>query len=108
MPAPRLQAQLEGARHLAAPVDLHVVDQLVILLACPDQPGIVARATTELAAAGGNVLTLEQHVEERALFFMRLRVEIADQAEARSRLEAVAAELDGTIVFADPARRATV
>ena len=82
--------------------------QLIVLLACPDRPGIVARVTSELLAAGGNVLTLEQHVEQRRLFFMRLRVELEDADDARRRLEAVAGDLDGRIAFADPARRACI
>ena len=45
----------------------------VLLISCPDQPGIVAAVTAFIARYGGNILDLEQHSDEASRsFFMRL------------------------------------
>ncbi len=48
-------------------------DSAILLIACPDQRGLVAAVTAFLAQHGGNVLDLEQHVDpEHAQFLMRV------------------------------------
>ncbi len=45
----------------------------VLLISCPDRPGIVAAVTAFVAQHGGNILDLEQHSDEESRsFFMRL------------------------------------
>lgn len=45
----------------------------VLLISCPDRPGIVAAVTTFIAEHGGNIIDLEQHSDEESrAFFMRL------------------------------------
>lgn len=45
----------------------------VLLISCPDRPGIVAAVTAFIADHGGNIIDLEQHAdEESCAFFMRL------------------------------------
>ena len=45
----------------------------VLLISCPDQPGIVAAVTAFIARHGGNIIDLEQHSDEESrAFFMRL------------------------------------
>jgi formyltetrahydrofolate deformylase len=45
----------------------------VLLIACPDQPGIVAAVTEHLFGLGGNILDLDQHVDREAgVFLMRV------------------------------------
>jgi len=51
-------------------------NQIILRILCSDAPGIIAKITTLLLGEGGNVLDLEQHVEEESnLFAMRLHVE---------------------------------
>ena len=46
----------------------------IILVHCPDQPGIVARVTEFIYSNKGNIISLEQHVDHSAdRFFMRLK-----------------------------------
>jgi formyltetrahydrofolate deformylase len=46
----------------------------IILMHCPDQPGIVAKVTEFIHSNRGNILSLEQHVDRRMeRFFMRLK-----------------------------------
>jgi formyltetrahydrofolate deformylase len=45
----------------------------ILLMHCPDRPGIVAHITRFLSDWGGNILYLDQHVDqEQGIFFMRL------------------------------------
>ncbi len=45
----------------------------VLLICCPDQPGIVASVTEHLYKLGGNILDLDQHVDREAgVFLMRV------------------------------------
>ncbi|HMO03731.1 MAG TPA: formyltetrahydrofolate deformylase [Kiritimatiellia bacterium] len=45
----------------------------VLLISCPDQPGIVAAVTDLLFSLGGNILDLDQHVDREAgVFLMRV------------------------------------
>jgi formyltetrahydrofolate deformylase len=81
---------------------------MVILVSCPDQPGIVARITGRLYAAGANILTLEQHVEEGQLFFMRIVADVsrvADTTEMREGLQGLAAELAADLLVKDADER---
>jgi formyltetrahydrofolate deformylase len=84
----------------------------VLLMACRDQPGIVARITGELYRTGCNVLALEQHVEDDGHFFMRIEADITRMSglldELSGRLEEIAAALDGRLTLHDPARRQRV
>lgn len=48
---------------------------LVLLISCPDRPGIVAAVTAFIFRHRGNILDLEQHVDdEDNTFFMRVQV----------------------------------
>ena len=63
---------------------------LVMLLACPDRPGIVAAVTERLLQRGWNILSLEQHVEGGDSFFMRVLAESAGPAAERVHPELMA------------------
>ena len=46
----------------------------ILLVHCPDQPGIVARVTEFIYSNKGNIISLEQHVDHSVdRFFMRLK-----------------------------------
>jgi len=48
-------------------------DTAILLIHCPDQPGLVHSVTGFILANGGNVLHLDQHVDRQAdVFFMRV------------------------------------
>jgi len=78
-----------------------------MLLACPDRPGIVAAVTERLLARGWNILSLEQHVEGKKWFFMRVLAETSDPEADRvgAELVALGARLDGTVRLDDPQQR---
>ncbi len=80
--------------------------QLVLLIACPDQPGIVARFTGLLYDAEANILSLEQHVEENAWFFMRIFAELSpvtiSSDELKDSLYELGQALQADIEIHDP------
>ncbi len=51
----------------------------IVLIACPDQKGIVNTVTGFIAKHNGNIIDLEQHVDQHEkMFFMRLEWDISD------------------------------
>jgi len=55
----------------------------ILLIHCPDQPGIVLSITQYISGNGGNILYLEQHVDpDRHIFFMRVEWDLASFAVA--------------------------
>lgn len=49
-----------------------------LLISCPDQPGLVAAVTRFIAANDGNILHLDQHVDQQEnVFFMRVEWDLA-------------------------------
>jgi formyltetrahydrofolate deformylase len=49
----------------------------VLLVSCPDQPGIVAAVASFVASHGGNVIDLQQHTDHTdAAFFQRVEFEL--------------------------------
>ncbi|WP_420460799.1 ACT domain-containing protein [Neolewinella sp.] len=48
-------------------------DHAILLIHCPDQPGLVAQVTEFVHKNRGNILNLDQHVDRSAeRFFMRI------------------------------------
>ena len=82
------------------------MDEVVLLMTCPDRTGIVARATMLLYGMNANVLNLEQHVEGTGQFFMRIHADTSaidiDEAEFLKRTSALAAELSARLVLRNP------
>jgi formyltetrahydrofolate deformylase len=67
----------------------------VLLVSCPDQPGIVAAVAGFVAAHGGNVIDLQQHTDHTdAAFFQRVEFELdgfdLDRAQIASGFAPVA------------------
>jgi formyltetrahydrofolate deformylase len=59
-----------------------------LLLACPDQPGLIARVSGFLAASGLNIVDADQHSTAEGRFFMRMvfdRVPDSEREELESR-----------------------
>lgn len=49
----------------------------ILLIHCPDQPGILATVTDFINVNGGNIIYLDQHVDrEQKVFFMRVEWEL--------------------------------
>lgn len=57
-----------------------------LLLACPDQPGLIARVSGFLAEAGLNIVDVDQHSSAEGRFFMRMVFDRVPDAE-RDQLE---------------------
>ena len=50
--------------------------KITILIHCKDQPGIIAAVTNFIASKKGNIVYIDQHVDqEQQVFFMRLEGE---------------------------------
>jgi len=61
----------------------------ILLISCPDQPGIVAAVSTFLFENRGNIVDIDQHVDqEDSVFFMRVEWEIEGFALKRGDLGA--------------------
>ena len=52
-----------------------------LLLACPDQPGLIAAVSGFLANAGRNIVDADQHSSDEGRFFMRMEFEPAPPEE---------------------------
>jgi len=49
----------------------------ILLISCPDRRGLVASITEFISRKGGNILSLDQHVDgERRMFYMRVEWEL--------------------------------
>ena len=56
----------------------------ILLIHCPDRQGIVRSVTDYIYNNGGNILSLEQHVDtERSVFFMRIEWDLDGFATSR-------------------------
>ncbi|MEM7699229.1 MAG: ACT domain-containing protein, partial [Verrucomicrobiota bacterium] len=66
----------------------------ILLISCPDQPGIVAAISSFLWENQGNIVDIDQHVDsEEKVFFMRVEWEIPGFAVAREDLAATLSKL---------------
>jgi formyltetrahydrofolate deformylase len=95
-----LLAGVHGATIAAVttPAAAPATDELVLVLSCPDQPGIVARVATVLFEHGANIEESQQFDDPVTdHFFMRVRFSVppggGDVAAWRERLTPVAEEL---------------
>ena len=60
----------------------------IVLIACPDQKGIVNTVTGFIAKHNGNIIDLEQHVDQHEkMFFMRLEWDISDFDINKSKIQ---------------------
>ncbi|WP_040495021.1 formyltetrahydrofolate deformylase [Ilumatobacter nonamiensis] len=83
----------------------------VLLLSCPDQPGIVAATAQSIADNGGNIVHAEQYVkaddgETGSVFFQRVVFDLADSvtnASFQTAFAPTAEELDMTVDLRDSA-----
>ena len=66
----------------------------ILLISCPDQRGIVAAVTRFISDRSGNILHLEQHVDED-VFFMRVEWDLAGFRDPRERILKEFAALQG-------------
>ena len=59
----------------------------ILLIHCPDKPGIVVTITDFIHNNGGNILYLDQHVDSgRGIFFMRIEWDLENFAIHRSKI----------------------
>jgi formyltetrahydrofolate deformylase len=83
-----------------------------LLLACPDQPGLIARVSGFLAESGLNIVDVDQHSSAEGRFFMRMvfdPVPDAEREELQRRFEEeVARPLEMEHRFAESSQRKRV
>ena len=59
----------------------------ILLIHCPDKPGIVVSITDFIHNNGGNILYLDQHVDsERGIFFMRIEWDLENFAIQQDKI----------------------
>ena len=59
----------------------------ILLIHCPDQPGLVVAITDFIHSNGGNILYLDQHVDsQRGVFFMRIEWDLEKFVIARDKI----------------------
>ncbi|WP_291529458.1 formyltetrahydrofolate deformylase [Bacteroides sp. UBA939] len=60
----------------------------ILLMHCPDQPGIIAMVTNFINVNRGNIIYLDQHVDlEQNVFFMRIEWELQDFTIPRNKIK---------------------
>lgn len=60
----------------------------ILLIHCPDRPGLIALLTDFINANGGNIIYLDQHVDRiEGIFFMRVEWELANFVIPRDKIE---------------------
>ncbi len=72
-------------------------NKIILQVTCPDQPGIIARITDVIFANGGNILKLEQHVEEPDFFFMRVEIDLSKSSKTLDDFQAELKVLEQTL-----------
>ena len=87
----------------------------VLLVACPDQRGIVAAVASFVTSHGGNIVDLQQHTDHTdALFFQRVEFELDGLTLSRDEIAATAAPvlerfaMRWTLRFTDERQRVAV
>jgi formyltetrahydrofolate deformylase len=60
----------------------------ILLMHCPDQPGIIAMVTEFINVNGGNIIYLDQHVDvDQGVFFMRVEWELEQFIIPQDKIE---------------------
>lgn len=60
----------------------------ILLIHCPDRPGLIALLTNFINTNGGNIIYLDQHVDrEEGVFFMRVEWELAKFIIPRDKID---------------------
>ncbi len=84
----------------------------VLLLSCPDRPGLVAATSTLIHHRGGNIAHADQHADDRqGLFVQRIEFEFPDGRSLdafRSEFAVLAESLDMEWEMVEPDQRARV
>lgn len=59
----------------------------ILLIHCPDRPGLIASVTEFICSYGGNIIELEQHVDPKdKIFFMRVEWDLKDFSIPRNEI----------------------
>jgi len=76
--------------------DAHPPDTAILLVTCPDRPGLVAALAQVLHGHGANILDADQHTDSLAgQFFQRIRFDCSELRTDRISLEQGIAEVAG-------------
>lgn len=87
----------------------------ILLISCPDRPGLVHAVSEFVLSVGGNIVHAEQHVDQEAgVFFQRVEFDVADTALGRADIAAAFApvaqrfEMDVRVRYSDERTRIAV
>tara|TARA_Y100001960_G_C14542651_1_gene761696 strand:+ start:33 stop:860 length:828 start_codon:yes stop_codon:yes gene_type:complete len=87
--------------------------KIIIQLICPDQRGIIAQLTSSLYKSNANILSIEQHVDNKSKkFYIRIESELNDikpsLEQLKKELEAINVSLRGNINLHNPNKKLNV
>jgi formyltetrahydrofolate deformylase len=78
------------------PGPAHAANTAILLVSCPDRPGLVAALAQLLYGHGANILDADQHTDAAAgMFFQRIRFDLSSLHTDRTGLERAIAEVAG-------------
>lgn len=87
----------------------------ILLVSCPDRPGIVAALAQLLYGHGANILAADQHTDAAAgMFFQRIRFDLSDLHTDRHTLERAVSEvaerfaMEFSIAYEDRRKRVAI
>ena len=83
------------------------MNKIIIQLICPDQKGIIAQLTTCLYKSNANILSIEQHVDDKSeKFYIRIESDLTEMncnfEELQEELENINSKLVGKINLYNP------
>ena len=89
------------------------MNKTIIQLICPDQRGIIAQLTSSLYKSNANILSIEQHVDNKSKkFYIRIESELDDikrsLEQLKKELEAINVSLRGNINLYNPNKKLNV
>ena len=89
------------------------MNKIIIQLICPDQKGIIAQLTSCLYKSNANILSIEQHVDEKSKkFYIRIESDLNEInctfEKIKKELEIINSTLSGTINLYNPEKKLNV
>ena len=89
------------------------MSKIIIQLICPDQKGIIAQLTSFLYKSNANILSIEQHVDNKSeKFYIRIESDLneinCNIEDLEKELENINSALSGTINLYNPDKKINV
>ena len=86
------------------------MNKIIIQLICPDQKGIIAQLTSCLYKSNANILSIEQHVDNKSeKFYIRIESDLNELncsiKDIEKELKNINSDLSGTINLYNPNKK---